>query len=92
MKKILKKIQNTITELDRMQQNKVVADLEHEVVELKHIFAILSFGNFAAIPTAPFPIAIELLPDCQEEVQLLNNKIATSFNPLSDLFSKLDIE
>ena len=70
---------------------KAVNTLEWEVSELEHIFAITTLGAFIGFPAPPMQITFELLPDMENELTLLINKIDSSHAPLSDLFSVLDV-
>jgi len=63
---------------------------EWECKELQHIFALLVLGSLTGLPAAPTPITLELLPDMEEELILLMDKISTAHDPLGELFSLLD--
>ncbi len=91
MKKVIKKIVAYFKDIDKIHRQKAAEDLEWEVQELKHIFALMTMGNFIGLPSAPLPITFELLPDMQEEFTIMLSKINTAHNPLSDHFSKLDV-
>ncbi len=91
MKKIYKRITTHFKEIDKIHRQKAIDDLEWEVQEMKHIFALTTMGNFIGMPATPLPIAFELLPDMQEEFSIMLSKINTAHGPLSDHFSKLDI-
>jgi hypothetical protein len=61
-----------------------------ETSELENIFALLVLGSFVGIPASPSPIALNLLPYMEKELQLMMEKVATASGPISYLFSYLD--
>lgn len=77
-------------EIDKINRQKAIDDLEWEVHELKHIFALLTIGQFVGLPSTPLPIALQLLPDMQEEFAIMLSRINTAYSPLSEQFSRLD--
>lgn len=70
---------------------KAVSTLEWEVAELDHIFAIITLGAFIGFPAPPMQITFDLLPEMENELTLLMNRLDISQAPLSDLFSVLDV-
>ncbi len=72
-------------------RHKATDVLEWETSELENVFALLVFGSFVGIPTAPGHITLALLPYMEEDLLLMLNKVAAASGPISDLFSKLDI-
>lgn len=90
MKKILQKIKKQISDFDQIHRKKAISDLEWEVQELKHIFALTTMGVFIGLPSAPLPVTFELLPDMPEEHAIMLAKLDTAHSPLSNQFSKLD--
>ena len=78
-------------EIDKINRQKAIDDLEWEVQELKHVFALLTIGQFIGLPSTPLPIAFNILPDMHEEFAIMLAKINTAYSPLSDQFSKLDV-
>jgi hypothetical protein len=77
-------------QIDLINRHKAINDLEWEVRELKHIFALLTIGQFVGLPSTPLPIALMLLPDMQEEFSIMLARIDTASAPLSEQFSRLD--
>jgi hypothetical protein len=90
MKNIIRTIKKYLVKFDMISRKKAIDDLEWEIQELRHIFAILTLGSFIGIPASPLPIAFELLPDLETEFAILLSKIGTAHDPLSEQFSKLD--
>jgi len=91
MGNIFKRVQNLFTSISSIHRDKAVQDLEWEVNELTHIFALLTIGNFVGLPSAPMPVSLSLLPEMHEEFAIMLSKLSTANNPLSDQFSKLDV-
>jgi hypothetical protein len=90
MKKIIKKLKSQFAEIDKIHRQKAIDDLEWEVTELKHVFALNTLGFLNGSPTAPVFITLDLLPHMKEEVAIMLTKINTAHNPLSEQFSKMD--
>ena len=92
---ILSKLKSLLTRnfqaLDKIHRAKAIKDLEWEVQELKHIFALATIGTFIGLPATPLPVTFALLPDMREEFAIMLAKIETAGNPLSEHFSKLDV-
>ena len=73
-------------------RSKAVETIEYEVGELDNIFAILVLGAFIGIPSPPFQITLELLPEMEKELEVMLEKVSTAHDPLGDLFSVLGID
>jgi len=73
-------------------RGKAVETIEYEVGELDNIFAILVLGAFVGIPSPPFQITLELLPEMEKELEVMLEKVSTAHDPLGDLFSVLGID
>lgn len=91
LKKIPAYLKRLFKDIDSIHRQKAIEDLEWEVQELKHIFALATMGNFIGLPSTPLPITFALLPDLQEEFAIMLNKINTAHSPLSAHFSKLGV-
>ena len=93
--KILSRLKSVLVknyhELDKIHRDKAVEDLEWEVQELKHIFALTTMGFFIGLPATPLPITFHLLPDMHEEFGIMLSKLDVAQSPFSDQFSKLDV-
>ncbi len=87
---ILNKVKSFVHDVDIIHRKKAIDDLEWEVQELKHVFALLTVGSFVGMPVAPLPVTLELLPDIRVELSIMLLKIRTAQNPLSEQFSKFD--
>lgn len=76
---------------DQVAKNKAVESIEAELEELEYIFALISQGAFIGLPAPPVQISLDLLPDMEKELILLMERVETSNEPLSRLFSVFDI-
>jgi len=90
MKKLSGHLRASIAQVDDIHRQKAIDDLEWEVTEMKHVFALLSAGCFIGMPVVPLPVTLELLPDAQQEFAIMLSKIPTAQSPLSEQFSKFD--
>ncbi len=77
--------------LDGFLRSKATQNLEWEVGELEHIFTLISLGFFIGLPASPAPLALNLLPDMEDQLFLMINRLDTAHSPLSVLFSSLDV-
>jgi hypothetical protein len=95
MKQIIKTIKETIAEIWRtaggVARGKAVERIEFEVEELDHIFGILVLGSFVGLPSPPMQISLDLMPLMEQELMLMMEKVDTAHEPISDLFSELEI-
>ena len=77
---------------DIVMRNRAVETIEYELDELDNIFGILVLGALIGIPSPPIHITMELLPLMNRELNLMLEKVSTAQDPLSDLFSVLQID
>jgi len=77
---------------DALMRSKAVETIEYEAGELDNIFAILVLGVFIGIPSPPIHITMALLPEMENELEIMLEKVSTAHDPLGDLFSVLDID
>jgi len=91
-KTIKNKIVSAFHVADEVMRSKAVETIEYEVGELDNIFAILVLGAFIGIPSPPIHITMELLPEMENEFEIMLEKVSTAHDPLGDLFSVLDID
>lgn len=76
---------------DKVARYKAVDHLEDEVEEMEYIFAMLCQGAFIGMPGPPARISLDLLPDMEKDLILLMERVQTTHEPLSRLFSVFDI-
>ena len=92
LKTIKDKIVSAFNVADEVMRGKAVGTIEYEVGELDNIFAILVLGAFIGIPSPPIHITMALLPEMEQELGVMLEKVSTAHDPLGDLFSVLDID
>jgi len=92
LKTIKEKIVSAFNVADEVMRGKAVETIEYEAGELDNIFAILVLGAFIGIPSPPMHITMALLPEMEEELEIMLQKVSTAHDPLGDLFSVLDID
>ncbi|MBU0988416.1 MAG: hypothetical protein KKH68_14295 [Proteobacteria bacterium] len=76
---------------DKVFRAKAVDMIEYEVEELDNIFGILILGTFIGIPAPPIHITMALLPEMENELTIMLEKVSTAHDPLGKLFSVLGI-
>ena len=91
-KTIKNKIVSAFHVADEVMRSKAIETIEYEVGELDNIFAILVLGAFIGIPSPPIHITMALLPEMENELEIMIEKVSTAHDPLGDLFSVLDID
>jgi len=72
-------------------RGKAVETIEFEAEELDHIFGILVLGSFVGLPSPPMQISLDLMPLMEKELMLMMAKVDTAHEPISDLFSVLNV-
>lgn len=91
IQEILKRFTEKGKLIDEIAREKASGTIEYELVEMKHVFAILVLGAFVGLPSPPMQITLDLLPDMEKELVLLLRKTETANEPLSTLFSIFDV-
>lgn len=76
---------------DEVARAKAVNSIEAECEELEYIFALLVQGSFVGMPAPPAQLSLDLLPLMEKDLMLLLERMNTSNEPLSRLFSVFDI-
>ena len=93
---IIRTIKDRIVDAWRIAEGiargKAVQTTEYEVEELDHIFGILVLGSFIGIPSPPMQISLDLMPLMESELILMMKKVDTAHEPISDLFSVLNVD
>lgn len=92
---ILKTIKDKIVSFwkisEEVARHKAVNTIEHEVEELENIFGVLVLGSYVGMPSPPMQISLDLMPLMEKELILMMEKVDTANEPISQLFSVLDI-
>ena len=85
-------LRRILDSLDAMQRGKATEAVEWELQELRQVFALLVMGEAVGLPSPPGELTLELLPDMEDELRLLLQRIDTAQTPFSQLFSSLPME
>ncbi len=72
-------------------RHKAVTTIEAELEELEYIFALLVQGAFVGMPSPPVQISMDLLPHMEADLTLLLERMNTSNESISRLFSVFDV-
>ena len=95
MIRILKALKDKVVEFlrisDEVARSNAVETIETEVEELDNIFGVLVLGSYVGMPSPPMQISLDLMPFMERELILMMEKVDTASQPLSQLFSVLDI-
>jgi len=86
------KITGALKIADLVLRGKAVDTIEFELEELDHVFGLLVLGSYVGIPSPPMQISLDLMPFMEKELILMMKKVDTAHEPISDLFSVLDID
>ncbi|QGY38657.1 hypothetical protein GM415_00380 [Pseudodesulfovibrio cashew] len=89
-KRIVRAVKNGWRFMDELHRSKATERLEWETRELENIFALLTLGAFVGMQAPPMHISLELLPDMEQELVYMTNRVCVSRDPLADLFSMFD--
>lgn len=86
----IEKLRKLFRDLEEINRGNVSGLHEWEEKELRNIFALLVMGSFSGIPSPPVHITLELLPEMEDDITIMLNRIQTAHDPLGELFSLLD--
>ncbi len=89
-KKAMDSIRSAFRLVDEIHRSKATERLEWETRELENIFSLLTLGAFVGMQAPPMHISLELLPDMEQELVIMTNRVSMSNDPLADLFSMFD--
>ena len=76
---------------DEVSKEKAVELIEVELGEMENIFGLLVLGTFVGLPAPPTAITLELLPEMEEHLKIMLNKVDLANEPLSGLLSVFDV-
>ena len=95
MNPIIKSITDRVISIWKISEEvaraKAVETIEYELEELENIFGVLVLGSFIGMPSPPMQISLDLMPFMEKELILMMEKVDTANEPISQLFSVLDI-
>ena len=66
---------------------KATEQLAYEAAEMEHAFSLMLFGSFTGLPSPPMPLALELLPEMEDELEKILLRASQTGNGLSELAS-----
>lgn len=89
-KKAIEAIKSAGRFVDEMHRSKATERLEWETRELENIFSLLTLGAFVGMQAPPMHISLELLPEMEQELVIMTNRVCMAQDPLADLFSMFD--
>ena len=67
--------------------HKATEQLAYEAAEMEHAFSLMLFGSFTGMPSPPMPLALELLPVMEDELEKILLRASQTGNGLSELAS-----
>ncbi len=88
---MFKKLKQILQAIDKANKSKAIEAYQWEEEELRNTFALLVCGSFLGHPSPPMHITTELLPEMEEDLKIMLERIDLSRNPLSEMFSSFDI-
>jgi hypothetical protein len=91
-KTILERLKAAWRIIDQINRHNATDKLEWEAAELDNIFSLLVLGVFVGLPSPPMQITLELLPLMEENLQGMLTRVCTANEPLSELFSILEVD
>lgn len=90
--KIYQKGKSFFQLLDEVNRHNATEKIEWEAAELNNIFSILVLGVFIGLPAPPMQLTLELLPDMEQELLLMLQRVETANEPLATLYSVLSVD
>ena len=91
LQKLQEKLKHHWKLYDEAVRNTAVESIEFELGEMENIFGLLVLGSFIGLPSPPMQITLELLPEMEEHLTLMLNKVDMANEPVSNLFSVFDV-
>ncbi len=88
---MLKKLKNIINFISTANKEKAIEAFKWDEEELRNTFALLVCGSFLGHPSPSLHITAELMPEMEEDLRIMFERMDLSRNPLSELFSEFDI-
>ncbi|MDF1548468.1 MAG: hypothetical protein P1P88_11645 [Bacteroidales bacterium] len=88
---MITKLKNLLNSFDKTNRARAAEAHEWEEKELRNVFALLVCGSFLGHPSPPMHITNELLPVMEEDLEIMFEQLDLSRNPLSELFSRLEV-
>lgn len=92
MAPILSKLRKALSILDQINRERATGMMEFELKELENIFTLLIVGGFVGMPSPPAPIAMEILPLLQRELNIMLSRSDLAQDPLGALMGLLEVD
>ena len=89
---VLKLARRWLEAFANSRRNDAAAYTVLELRELENIFSLMLLGSFVGLPSPPTFIALELLPEMAEELQVLNQRAESSSDMLAEMVGTLGID
>jgi hypothetical protein len=77
---------------DRVMRHNATEKLEWEAEETENIFSLLVLGVFVGLPAPPMQLTLELMPLMEDDMHRMLQRVCTANEPLSELFSILEVD
>lgn len=77
--------------LNQAQREKAAALTAYEAREMENMFVLLLLGSFTGLPAPPSFLAVELLPDMEHELKVLNRRAQDATDSLAELVGMMDV-
>ena len=85
------RLQSFLQDVEEINRGNLADLHEWEETELRNIFALLVVGNFVGLPAPPAHITSALLPEMEQEIHIMLERINPAHDPLAELVSLMDI-
>lgn len=92
MSAILETLRKAFGVIRQVNRERATEMLEFELKELENIFTLLVVGGFVGMPSPPAPIAMELLPLLEREMNIMLSRSDFAQDPLGAMIGLLDID
>lgn len=89
---ILETLRKAFGVIRQVNRERATEMLEFELKELENIFTLLVVGGFVGMPSPPAPIAMELLPLLEREMNIMLSRSDFAQDPLGAMIGLLDID
>lgn len=74
-----------------LQRERAAAPYEWEAKELRNAFALMVAGSMIGLPASPAHITLELLPEMEDDLLIMLDRMGHAQDPWGELFSILEI-
>jgi len=92
MGKLVDKAKAALGIVRQVNRERATEMIEFELKELENIFTLLIMGGFVGMPAPPAPIAMELLPLLEREMNIMLSRSDFAQDPLGAMMGLLEID